>query len=329
MKRAAATIFSSRITQTILGLAVGFLCLYLALRGIDWLEVWKAISGADLFYVGLAFGVTLINISLKILRWQVQLKTAGQIGLPGIAASFLSAQMLNAVVPIRLGEVQRIYIIGKSGTAHGFVLGTIVAEKFLDMLAYAVLIGILLVWLPLPEWLGGSAAALIVITLIQAILLFVLALKREALLALVEKFSRRFSDRIKDSLMKNVYSGFASLDVFRQPALAAQLSLITSLIWSTALLANYWILVALNIQTPLAVSLLLLVAVQAGITVPSLPGKIGVFELTCILVLEVFGISRAIGLSYGILLHAVIFIPILIPGLASFLYLQIKNPRLA
>jgi hypothetical protein len=234
---------------------------------------------------------------------------------------------LNAVVPIRLGEVQRIYVIGGPGSTHGFVLGTIVAEKFLDMLAYAVLIGILLLWIPLPKWLGESATAIVGITLIQAALLFVLMLKRDTFLGLFEKLSQHFSARIREFLLKNVHSGFASLDVFRQPASALKLSLITALIWSAAVLTNYWVLVALNIQAPLAASLLVLIAVQAGISLPSLPGKIGVFELTCILALEIFGVSRTIALSYGILLHAVVFIPILVPGLISFLYLQIEGPR--
>jgi uncharacterized membrane protein YbhN (UPF0104 family) len=92
-------------------------------------------------------------------------------------------------------------------------------------------------------------------------------------------------------------------------------------------LTNYWVLLALDIQAPLVASLLVLVAVQAGISLPSLPGKIGVFELTCILALEIFRVSRTIALSYGILLHAVVFIPILVPGLISFLYLQIERPR--
>ncbi len=329
MKRAAARIFSSRITQILIGLVVGCLCLYLALRGVSWAEVQQTIRKADPFFIALAFGVTAVNIALKILRWQVQLKPDGQnIRASAISTSFLSAQMLNAVVPIRLGEVQRIYVIGGSGSTHGFVLGTIVAEKFLDMLAYAGLIGILLLSVPLPKWMGGSVTALVWITLIQAALLFILALKRDTFLQWVEKLSRHFSVRIREFLLKNVHTGFASLAVFRQPASAMKLSLVTASIWSAAVLANYWVLQALDIQAPLAASLLVLVAVQAGISLPSLPGKIGVFELTCILALEIFGVSRANALSYGILLHAVVFIPILVPGLISFLYLQIEGPPL-
>ena len=179
VKRASARLFSSRITQFLLGLVVGCICLYLALRGVDWSEVQQTILQADPFYISLAFGVTAVNIALKIMRWHVQLKPDGQnIRSAGISASFLSAQMLNAVVPIRLGEVQRIYVIGGSGSTHGFVLGTIVAEKFLDLLAYAVLISILILWIPLPKWMGGPVLALVGLMLIQAALLFILVLKR-------------------------------------------------------------------------------------------------------------------------------------------------------
>ena len=294
---------------------------------MDLLAVQKTIFKADPYNISLAFGVTIANIALKIIRWWVQLKMGSpNIKLLDISASFLSAQLLNAVVPIRLGEVQRIYVIGGSGSTHGFVLGTIVAEKFLDMLAYAVLIGALLLWIPLPKWLGGSITALVAIMLIQAALLFILALKRAYFLGLVEKLSGHFSTRIREFLLKNVHTGFASLEVFRLPASALKLSFLTASIWSAAVLVNYFILLALDIQVPLAASLLVLVAVQAGISIPSMPAKIGLFELSCILALEIFGVSRANSLSYGILLHAVVFIPVLVSGLISFLYLQLAGP---
>ncbi len=332
--RATARIFSSRLAQAILGLAVGGACLYFASQGVDWPEVREILAGALPVYTCLAFTITIINIALKIVRWRLQLSQDGvPLPLLGIAASFLSAQMLNAMIPVRLGEVQRIYVMGGSGSTHGFVLGTILAEKFLDLLAYAVLIVVLLLWIPLPGWLESPARALVALTLALALFLSVLALKRSFLLGLAGRLSRHFSAPVQTYLQKNLQAGLASLDLFRQPARAVQLSLVTALIWATAVITNYWVLLALGIQpgfrSPLAACVLVLVAVQAGISLPSLPGKIGVFELTCLLALEFFGVGRTIALSYGILLHAVVFTSILIPGLASFLYLQIAGPHLA
>jgi len=329
VKNTVVRLFSSRIVQLITGLTVGLICLYLAFKNIAWWEVQKTILQADPTYVYLALGITTANVVLKILRWQMQLKADNsRLPLRGVSTSFLSAQMLNVLAPIRLGELQRIYVVGGSGSTHGFVLGTIVTEKFLDLLAYAGLIGVLFLWIPLPEWLGGPATALIVITLIQAAFLFIFALKRSFFIGLAEWFSQRFSTSSQEYLLSNLHAGFDSLDIIRQPVIALKLSLLTACIWSAALITNYWLLLALDIQAPLAASLLVLIAVQVGISLPALPGKLGVFELSCILALDFFGVSRSFALSYGILLHAVVLIPVLIPGLFSFLYLQLSNAPL-
>ena len=54
------------------------------------------------------------------------------------------------------------------------------------------------------------------------------------------------------------------------------------------------------------IALTLLVVLQGGVAVPSTPGKIGVFQLLCMVVLAVFGIAEPVGLAYGLVLHVVV-----------------------
>jgi uncharacterized membrane protein YbhN (UPF0104 family) len=63
---------------------------------------------------------------------------------------------------------------------------------------------------------------------------------------------------------------------------------------------------------------------MAGISLPSAPGRIGIFEYSCILALSIFGIRQAQALSYGILLHAVVLLPTTLLGLLAFLRLGVK-----
>jgi uncharacterized membrane protein YbhN (UPF0104 family) len=65
----------------------------------------------------------------------------------------------------------------------------------------------------------------------------------------------------------------------------------------------------------------------AGLSLPSLPGKIGIFEYASILALSVFGLDRSTGLSYGILLHIVAYLPVVVLGLYSFFHLQFRDLR--
>jgi len=61
--------------------------------------------------------------------------------------------------------------------------------------------------------------------------------------------------------------------------------------------------------------LMVVAIVNLGIMVPSSPGFVGPFEWFCINTLMLFGVTREIGASYTILLHAAQFIPITLAGL--------------
>jgi len=58
-----------------------------------------------------------------------------------------------------------------------------------------------------------------------------------------------------------------------------------------------------------------LLAVQAGNIPPSVPGKLGVFEYAVVLALSVFGVSKGMALSYGIMLHIVAYLPKIVLGM--------------
>ena len=72
----------------------------------------------------------------------------------------------------------------------------------------------------------------------------------------------------------------------------------------------------------LTASLLTLVTLQVGISLPSVPGRFGVFEAACVLALGTFGIEQTLASGFGLLLHTVILIPAVIAGVASLLILS-------
>jgi hypothetical protein len=50
-------------------------------------------------------------------------------------------------------------------------------------------------------------------------------------------------------------------------------------------------------------------------SLPSVPGRIGIFEYLCVLALGVFNIPESTAFSYGILLHVVALLPQTVIGL--------------
>jgi uncharacterized protein (TIRG00374 family) len=321
-------LFFSPLFRFSLGFCVSGLSLYFALRKVSFSDLWQAFSRSDLHFLFLALVSVAVNVLLKILRWKVLLGSSGSdIRLPKISMSFLAAQMLNTFVPIRAGEISRVYVIGKTGIGHAFVLGTIAVEKIVDMIAYTLLFILLLVLIPLPEWIGVSGATFVLSTFSISIMVFFAAFYRNQLLKFLDRVITWLPERYRSKFLHHLHNGLSSLDVLQNRVETIELAVATAIIWGTAILTNYLILLSLKIDLPITASLLVLIALQAGISIPSLPGKLGVFEYMCILALGAFGINQALALSYGILLHVIIYLPIVISGLLSYLLLDVGNSK--
>jgi uncharacterized protein (TIRG00374 family) len=197
-------------------------------------------------------------------------------------------------------------------------LGTILVEKVIDSISYAFLFLFLLLLIPLPDWVGQSAAFFVGVTLLISIGVIFLSYRRTALSKIIRIFAPYLPAGWQERVLLRIDSGLTSLDIIQDRSALAKLGLCTVFVWGTAILNNHLILQAVSIDLSWMASLLILVVLQVGISIPSVPGKIGIFEYTCILALSVFGIEQTVALGYGLVLHALVFIPTTLSGLIIF-----------
>jgi glycosyltransferase 2 family protein len=315
----------SPLVRLVLGGAVSALFLYLALRSVAFAELAAVLRRADAGLVCLALGSVAANMAAKVQRWKVLLGPARRsVTYMQLARALLIGQTLNLVLPLRLGDASRVYAVGKTGPGSAFILGTLVIEKTLDMLVYALLVGLSILLLPLPRWAESPAHPVGVAALLAGAMAILLIFRHGWSRTILARVLDRLPRSIGGRLHRLLRSGLASLDVFASHADRSWLAVWTVVIWATAVLNNHLIVLALDLRLPLSASLLLLIVLQAGITIPSMPGGIGVFEYLCILSLAVFGVSHSVALGYGILLHAIVMLP---PISASLVLLWAFKPR--
>jgi uncharacterized protein (TIRG00374 family) len=312
-------IYRNRWVRLALGLSVSALLLYLAFRQTTFAAVWLVLSQAHLEWVAVALLCVAANQLFKVIRWQVMLGPPGrQVPFVRLLMSSLSGQMINAVFPVRVGDLSRAYVIGGEGPGRAFVLGTVILEKIIDVLWYGLMMVLLLLLIPLPGWVNDSAWALAVAAFLMGWLTFIMAARRQQLMHLVEFAVRRLPDHWKTYLVSRLHNGLDSLDVLQQRADLVKIALWSALAWAAAILTNQATMLALDIHLDFSASLLVLVAILAGINVAAVPGRIGVFEWACVLALAVYGVGQAQALSYGLLLHAIVYIPMILSGVISF-----------
>lgn len=135
--------------QTLASFAIAFAILFFLVTRvrIDVPGTVRAIAGANPLYYLLALASFYLIFPIRALRWRRMLRNAGCTaeevpGVPRLAQIIYLSFFANCLVPAKLGDVYRAYLLkrwaGVSGSKAG---GTIVAERLLDLTTLLFLAG--------------------------------------------------------------------------------------------------------------------------------------------------------------------------------------------
>ena len=215
--------------------------------------------------------------------------------------------LMSATLPARLGEPSRALIVarrlGRVRERLPVVLGTLVSQTLLNLLALAVLGTIMFSTVGLFQ---GNEKALVFATVAPVL---VIALLLMAPMLLRRGKPSRFK-RVQEAVltvrqaMVQVRHG---LTVFRNPKLGSWAVVTQLFAWALQWIACYALLVALGLdyKAGMGAAAAVLFAVNVTAALPATPSNIGVFQAACVAVLSAYGVASTDALAYGIILQAV------------------------
>jgi uncharacterized membrane protein YbhN (UPF0104 family) len=96
--------------------------------------------------------------------------------------------------------------------------------------------------------------------------------------------------------------------------LAAAAVALTAVSWLLLALSSWCVVEALGLGLGFSSALLVVIATNLALVIPSLPAAIGVFEAAAIVALQPYGIGTSRALSSAIVLHALNVLPFLAAG---------------
>ena len=280
----------------------------LAFRGVSLEEVGRILGEAHWGPIALAALLFVITVVAKAARWGLFFQR--RLSWRSLFAAVTIGQSVNFLLPGRLGEVARVYVLRRREEDRvARILGTIGAEKFVDLIALVVLTVIVTPFMPLPAWLRDPSLRVSALSLAASLLLAVVYLQRARLRRLATWIAVRVlrsNPTIVGKQIDLTVDGFAPLaDRKSIPAIV----MATAIIWWLMVATNYALFFALPMQPSWLVSAVLLLVLHVGVAVPSTPGKIGVFQMLVNITLALFGVSRELALGYGLLLYLIIVLP--------------------
>jgi uncharacterized protein (TIRG00374 family) len=305
----------------VLGLVLGGVLLYFAVRGVDWGNVWRIIAGARWPYLGGAAAGATLAFFLRSLRWRILLNAEGRFSVGTVFWATMAGYLGNNVLPARAGELVRTYLISQqSKLSKTYVLTTALSERLMDVVALVVTSSIVLLRIdPKPQWMADAARPMAVVASLGIVAIIALPYTGGMLAKVLERIP--LPVRVKGlalGLLKQILMGLAAFHSWRR--LAGFVAL-TGMIWTSDAVGVMLGAYALNLRVSFEVALLLLTGLGLGSALPSTPGYVGIYQAVAVTVLPPFGISRDSALAYMLVGQAIGYVVVLafgLPGLYRF-----------
>jgi hypothetical protein len=224
--------------------------------------------------------------------------------------------MANNVLPFRAGELVRAYALSsRHSVRKSASLATIAVERIFDGLTMLLFFAVASFSITLTSDLRAvfNIAAWLFAFMALGVLIFVFAPTfRDRIIAFV---IGRLPERIGERVAPMAQAFVEGLSIVRRRNDLLGVALASVCAWS--LEASMYLMIAQAFDLDISALGILMVTAVANLAtlIPSSPGYIGAFEYGVILVVAgALGFSRELALSYAVVVHAALYLPVTMLG---------------
>ncbi len=316
----------------LIGLVIVVFSSYYAFSNISVKELTAALSSVKYFYLIPALLLVALTFVFRVLRWRYLVKSIKDVKTSRLISPLMVGFMGN-ILPARAGEFIRAYLLGKKeNISFSASFATIFVERLMDMLLFLLLlVGVL--FFSADTFAQGNAGSnhrlmgyMIKfgwISFIGSICIFsfsaLLQYKNDWAMKIVEFFTKPLPQKWKDKIIGMVHSFTDGLKILKDPSAFFAALFLSVLVWAAMVATYYPIHMAFGIENQIPpITSILIVCLTIGIFISLFPTPafLGAFQAACVVALhEVFGISKAVAASYGIIAWLVAMGFIIIVGL--------------
>lgn len=324
--------------QILISIIVIALCLYYAIKDIDFATLWNIILSANYIWALLSIPVIVLSHWVRALRWRRILKPIKEVkSIYPLFSSVMIGYAMNAITP-RGGEFVRPFSFSRrEKVSYSASLATIVVERVIDLVTLFLLLAGTFIFLShkitqaLPDSFdtnriilyGGLILGVIMLALYPPVIKFLLRM-------LIKPLSLKFYNKLSDIFEKFL----VGLSIIKKPKEYLWLIIESISIWLLYALPMFFMFYSFNFQISHSLgfddAVLLLVVSGVVTTFAPTPGSLGVYHVIIQgALVSLYGISPADALAYATLTHAINYLVQLLLGGWYFLKENsMKNSKL-
>jgi len=309
--------------RTLAGVAISVGLIAWLLTSVDLDQLGTQLARTNWWWLGAAAALGVAGLWVRAWRWRYLFPPDSR--PPGLVPAIMIGYMANNVLPLRAGELVRVYVVSRRWRGRFWtVAATLVVERVLDSLCIVLILGMLILFVEVPRQVEIAALVILAIDVIGIAVLAAIALAPGRCRLVIGRLVRRWP-RLRERGLQVFETFLHGLDGIRTPRHVLPLVAATALVWLTPAAAAWTALRAAGLDLPLLAGWLVLAFVGLGVSIPSAPGYFGVFHFAAVKAVAIFGVPETIALGYAIAFHASQFVPVTLVG---WLYLMREHVSL-
>lgn len=289
-----------------LGYCLSIACLVWVLHGYQFNELIPAIRSLDWWWVTAAVLCDLSVYFVHAVRWNTLLEPVARLPLLRTVQSIYIGLFANEVLPLRVGELIRCYLLAHwSGLNLSVAFASAAVERLIDglwMLA-AFLITTIFVK-KIPEDLTILVQVLGALLLAGAVLLTWIVVHKQHAHTVIRESKWA-------AVLRHVIEGLHLMGNRRTMARTVLISLVYLLL---QYLTVYMLMRAYLLDYSFWVACGVLTIVRLATVVPNAPGNIGLGNIACVMAMKLFDLGDNDAKTFSIILFGALTLPLLLGG---------------
>ena len=308
-------------TFLVTALTVGLIAFFLRNAQID--RVWASMRGARVDLLIASLIVAAVSYLVRVERWRRLLQPVGAPSFWSTNRATLIGFAANALLPGRVGEVLRPYVLAKrEGFSGAAAFGTVVVERLLDLLVIVLSVAgfvlvaesptkdpKLLATLRTAAVTGGAGA---VVILVMMVWLARSSARTEQVMRWCVSVAPKRSTRFVAEIGQRFLQGLAV--VGRPGPLIVAMSL-SVVLWLSVAYGMWLTSLAFGIGVSFGEAVILMGMVAIGVAVPTPAGVGGYHAAYELGATSLYGAGVDQAVAAALVMHMLAFLPLMLPGL--------------
>lgn len=315
-----------------IGIIISIFFIWLVLRRIELDQLYNIFTTVTLWPILPAILIYFCGVYFRSLRWFLLLRPLQKISIWLQFKVICLGYMANNILPFRAGELYRAHVLGtRTQISRTAVFSSIILERVFDGLVMLFFLGLSVFYLP-----QKFPSTILWITYFSLFLfggLFILCilvvLYRHPITRIISWFTQLLPVKIGDFFLSIFAKSVEGLTSLKGITVIMLVFLVSVLSWFCEAAMYYFLFFSLHLGLSYGIAVFLVAIINLGIMIPSSPGYIGTFEYFCVITLSMFSVADNVALSYSLLLHFLLLLPITLVGSYYFSRLTTKKSSLS